>query len=179
MTSQILRPSRMPLCAPDPTLTSCNLVPGLQPSRVTLPIPDSLDAADDNLGEGVDEGPERSAGADAAEHAAPQVQAVHELPVVHGLVRLLGRCHLPVSPGVPGGPSPPRPRRTGSQLAAALCPPLPRPVSPSKDPAPRVLGCLLLGQGDQALAGSGPQARPHTFLRVVMALRRWTASWRM
>lgn len=68
-----------------PLQEACDL-----PSRPQGPThSDSLDAAEDNLGEGVDQGLEGVAGADGAEDTAPQLQAMHELPVVHGLVCLL------------------------------------------------------------------------------------------
>lgn len=53
---------------------------------------DQLDAANYHLGEGIDQGLESFTRADSAESAAPEVEAVHELPVVHGLVGLLLAC---------------------------------------------------------------------------------------
>lgn len=48
-----------------------------------------LDAADDDLAEWVDQGLEHFARVDDAQHTTPQIQTVHILPVIHGLIRLL------------------------------------------------------------------------------------------
>lgn len=95
------------------------------PCPLGLGVPalsDSLDAAEHDLGEGVDQGLEGVAGADGAEDAAPQLQAVHELPVVHGLVCLLQGA--PQSTGSPG----PSPSSTPCIQTPASCAP-PNPTT--------------------------------------------------
>lgn len=180
---------------------------GFRATPRPAPAADSLDAADYHLGEGVDQGLEGFAGADGAERTAPQVQAVHKLPVVHGLVRFLGRVKSisrsaqgswkgPALPHLPCAQDP-----SQQQHCAHLPNPTPRPQScphppptaktpTGKDPDPtKMLGCLSqeteASRRPRALGWvrlgppPTPQAQPHTFLRVVMALRRWMASWRI
>ena len=48
-----------------------------------------LDAAEDDLAQRIDEGLQDLAGLEGAQHATPQVQTVHVLPVIHRLVRFL------------------------------------------------------------------------------------------
>lgn len=81
---------------------------------------DSLDAAEHNLGEGVDQGLKSVGGADGAEDAAPQLQAVHELPVVYRLV-----CLLQGAPKSTGSPGPSPSSEPGVQAPASCAPPNP------------------------------------------------------
>lgn len=50
----------------------------------------SLDAAQDDLAQWVDEWFQNLARIQGAQHTTPQVQTVYILPVIHGLVRFLG-----------------------------------------------------------------------------------------
>lgn len=51
-----------------------------------------LDAADDDLTQWVDQRLQNFTGVNGAQHPTPQIQTVHILPVIHGLICLL-RMH--------------------------------------------------------------------------------------